>query len=380
MSGWEQRTSAHLAPGSGRLPAEAEHTSSSSYHTSSSSSYHTGMVPSSEQFTYQTGNPYAGKTSYVGPGPLTATRFPRPPRQEGERGRGRGFRGRGRGAMAGPRVPKPVVIKPKPPPPLTSAEKGRIENHNMKQLVAPKPPFRILNEMVGGGVKFEYTENPPLPPGVAEEVPLHTLLTEVEGDTSTGTGPTHEIAKNICAEHAIMGVVSRRYATLGQGGKTRDERLLEDETPFELASIAIFKMLNEWEASGFELPPALSDVLYSQQMFLPVKQRLEWIRGSNLGFTAPIVGGVNTAGRKRPMTMPAAGVLEQKNPVSLLNEIRGTPPDYVLLGTWGAGPKAVFTMGANIDGVPYSGTGANKKEAKKACAKDILAKLYSIKT
>merc|ERR1719319_1482796 len=141
----------------------------------------------------------------------------------------------GLGALGPAMAPRPVVIKPKPPPPLTSVEKGRIENHNMKQLVAPKPPFRILNEMVGGGVRFEYTENPPLPTGVAEEVPLHTLLTEVEGDT-----------------------------------------------PFELSSIAIFKMLNEWEASGFELPPAISDVLYSQQMFVPVKQRLEWIRGSNL--------------------------------------------------------------------------------------------------
>ena len=35
-------------------------------------------------------------------------------------------------------------------------------------------------------------------------------------------------------------------------------------------------------------------------------------------------------------------------------------------------------MGANIDGVPYSGNGPNKKDAKKACAKDILKKLYSI--
>ena len=154
----------------------------------------------------------------------------------------------------------------------------------MKQLVAPKPPHRILNEMVGGGVKFEYTENPPLPPGMFldEGMNLHTLLTEVEGDTSTGTGPTHEIAKNICAEHAIQGVVSRRYAAINSGaskdGKNREEMLLEDETPFELASIAIFKMLNEWEAGGFELPQAISDVLYSQQMFVPVKQRLAWIR------------------------------------------------------------------------------------------------------
>ena len=35
-------------------------------------------------------------------------------------------------------------------------------------------------------------------------------------------------------------------------------------------------------------------------------------------------------------------------------------------------------MGTNIDGVAYSGTGATKKEAKKNCAKDVLAKLYKI--
>ena len=257
--------------------------------------------------------------------------------------------------------------------------------HPPSQLVAPKPPHRILNEMVGGGVRFEYTENPPLPPGMMEcDMPqLHTLITDVEGDTSTGTGPTHEIAKNICAEHAIMGVVSRRYEkmalTASQGGESKDEMLLVDETPFELASIAIFKMLNEWEAAGYELPQAINDVLYSQQMFVPVKQRLSWIRGSNMGFSTPITGGVNTAGRKRPMVMPDTASIDGKNPVSFLNEIRGAV-DYILLGTWGTGPQQVFTMGVNIDGVPYSGNGPNKKDAKKNCAKEILAKLYSIKT
>ena len=42
--------------------------------------------------------------------------------------------------------------------------------------------------------------------------------------------------------------------TAAEGSKTKEELLMEDETPFELASIAIFKMLNEWEAKGFELP------------------------------------------------------------------------------------------------------------------------------
>jgi len=253
----------------------------------------------------------------------------------------------------------------------------------MKQLVAPKPPNRILNEMVGGGAKFEYTENPPLPPGMMmEDMPaMHTLITEIDGDTSTGTGPSHEIAKNICAEHAIMGIVTKRYENMNQmaaqGVKTKEDMLLEDETPFELASIAVFKMFNEWEAGGYELPRSVESCLYSTNQFVPVKQRLGWIRGSNLGFTTPL-NGVNTPGpRKRPMTMPAQGSLEQKQPVAFLNEIRGNVT-YTLLGTWGTGPNMVFSIGTNIDGKPYSGTGANKKEAKKNCAKDVLSKLYRI--
>jgi len=275
------------------------------------------------------------------------------------------------------------IIKQKAPPPLSAEEKLKIENHNMKQLVAPKPPHRILNEMTGGGVRFEYTENPPVPPGMMmDDMPaLHTLITEVAGDTSTGTGPSHEIAKNICSEHAIMGVVSSRYQNMNEmaekGLKSKEELMLEDETPFELASIAVFKMLNEWEAAGYELPPAIEDVLYAPQMFVPVKQRLSWIRGSNLGYSTPIQGGVNLSNRKRPMMMPTGGSVEQKNPVAFLNEIKGTV-DYQQLGTWGTGPNMVFTMGVKIDGVDYSGSGPNKKDAKKACAKEILAKLYRI--
>ena len=74
---------------------------------------------------------------------------------------------------------------------------------------------------------------------------MHTLVTKIDGDVSSGTGPSHEIAKNIASEHAIMGVVARRYEAINdmarKGLKSKDELLLEDETPFELASIAIFK-------------------------------------------------------------------------------------------------------------------------------------------
>jgi len=338
---------------------------------SSSQSSASSKFPSSTQFTYKTGNPYTGL--YPGPGPVGSARFPTsgPPRGGL---RGRGGRGRGRG--------KPVVrpLKPSKPPPLTSDQRLRIENHNMKQLVAPKAPHRVLTEMVGGGVKFEYTENPPLPPGMMlGDVPnMHTLITDIDGEKSTGTGPSHEIAKNICSEHAIMGIVTKRYENMNslaaRGVKTKENMMLEDETVFELASMAIFKMLNEWEARGYELPRSVEEVLYANSnQFIPVKERLSWIRGSNLGFTTPLQG----AGRKRPAPMTEQGSIEQKNPVAFLNEIRGNV-EYTQLGSWGTGPNLVFSMGLNIDGMPFSGTGPSKKEAKRNCAKDVLAKLYKI--
>lgn len=344
------------------------HSSSSSQGTT------TSQFPSSTQFTYSTGNPYASALGslYPGAGTMGAVRLSSPGFPRGG-GRGRGGRGRGRG--------KPVV-RPAKPPPLTSDQRLRIDNHNMKQLVAPKAPNRILNEMVGGGVKFEYTENPPLPPGLMlGDVPnMHTLITEINGETSTGTGPTHEIAKNICSEHAIMGVVTKRYENMNnqseKGLKSKEEMMLEDETVFELSSVAIFKMLNEWEARGYELPRCVEEVLYANtNQFLPVKQRVNWIRGSNLGFTTPLQG----AGRKRTAPMPDQAIQEQKNPVAFLNEIRGNV-QYNQLGSWGTGANLVFSIGVNIDGVQYSGTGPSKKEAKRNCARDVLAKLYRINT
>lgn len=269
---------------------------------------------------------------------------------------------------------------------MTSEQRSRIENNNLKQLVAPKPPHKILNEMMGGRVAYEYAENPPLPPGAEQFDEVHTLTVEIDGEKSSGTGPSHDIAKNICSEHAIMGVVARRYEAINEmvtkGLKSKDELLLEDETPFELASMAIYKMLNEWEAKGYELPQDLEDILYTSHLYLPVKERLSWIRGSNLGYFTPIEGpktpNQRPGMRKKPMQMPSQDAIGQKNPVAFLNEIRGHV-EYVELGAYGHTTNDMtFTVGTNIDGVPYTGTGENKKDAKKNCAIDVLTRLYRI--
>jgi hypothetical protein len=42
---------------------------------------------------------------------------------------------------------------------------------------------------------FYRRQNPPLPPGVVDSRVMHTLRTSINGDFSSGTGPSHEIAK-----------------------------------------------------------------------------------------------------------------------------------------------------------------------------------------
>ena len=74
---------------------------------------------------------------------------------------------------------------------------------------------------------------------------------------------------------------------------------------------------------------------------------------------------------------PSEEALGSKNPVAFLNEIRGQV-EYLELGHKGLGPNIIYSIGVNIDGVPYSGEGPSKKDAKKSCAADVLFRLYGI--
>ena len=111
-----------------------------------------------------------------------------------------------------------------------------------------------------------------------------------------GTGPSKQIAKNICAEHCIQYIVTKRCtesknkaaeavkqaaaaasatpaegadnngaAAAAAGGATAPavpEGLkpheMTDETPWaQLASLALFKLFNDWQAQGFAIPAEL---------------------------------------------------------------------------------------------------------------------------
>ena len=111
-----------------------------------------------------------------------------------------------------------------------------------------------------------------------------------------GTGPSKQIAKNICAEHCIQYIVTKRCtesknkaaeaakqvaaagaaapATAAEGGDNNGAGAaaaadgaapaelkpheMTDETPWaQLASLALFKLFNDWQAQGFAIPAEL---------------------------------------------------------------------------------------------------------------------------
>jgi hypothetical protein len=63
-----------------------------------------------------------------------------------------------------------------------------------------------------------------------------------------------------------------------------------------------------------------------------------------------------------------------KNPVSLLNELRGSL-DYACVSSWGSGTHQLFTMGVTIDGVSYTGTASNKKVSGNQCCGSVLVSM-----
>jgi len=291
---------------------------------------------------------------------------------------------------------------------MTQENEQLKENFNFRQLLAPKSPFTILSEMIGTEAQFEYTDNPPLPPhserDLADSGERHTLISSIENDNSMGTGSTYEQARDECSESAIMSVILRRYRQI-RPEKNKEELLLADETPFELASMAIHKMLVEWnEIDGFELPQQLSDAINPMSSCVvktSVADKLDWIKGGVLSEhlvekeTSKLAKKVRNNICRR--CNDRVFITDQKvdggfmwhnscftaqakedmarDPLGYLNNIH-SGVQFIDLTCWGSGPEKTFTIGATLDGETYCGSGQNKKTAKQNCARSILSHRY----
>jgi len=244
---------------------------------------------------------------------------------------------------------------------VPKAVQKKRNNYRLRRLVAPKAPLTVLNELIGTTEPVTYTFLDV--EGVAPNMPQHmfTAMATVHGEKYQGIGPSKAIAKNICAEQVIQAIVAKKCAEKREMMDTGDENEKpknEDETPWaSLASLALFKLFNDWQAQGYVLPPDLNKAAP------PVATKPEGIKKEE----------------KRPAKIKEIPENPtSKHPVQLLNEMNG-PIEFELTGEAGEMPQAkVFTMSCTVQDKTYSGNGKSKKDAKKMAALAVLEDLYKI--
>merc|ERR1740122_489382 len=203
----------------------------------------------------------------------------------------------------------------------------------------------ILHEMLGSAVTYEGAD-PIMPQG--PHMPQLFRARAVYQDTEfLGQGPSKSIAKNICAEQVLQYITTQSCSKQTDTMETEDEEKkgagsFETDTPWSaLASLAMFKLFNDWQAQGYSLPPEL-------------------MRGSGLT-PGPGCGQVIMFGDgPQPVT-------ESKQKQKKEKEEGGQE---------GNAPNCVFSLAVRVEDNLYTGQGRSKKDAKKAAAMSALSSLY----
>jgi len=249
----------------------------------------------------------------------------------------------------------------------------RRRNFRLKRMIIPKNPVMILNELLGKTIQFDVAD--PLQHGPNFYFMARTVY---EGQEFIGNGPSKTIAKNIAAEHLLQYITTQ--TCVKQEAETGDQekpQTFETETPWTaLASLAMFKLFNDWQAQGYTLPselvknsactnwqqqqdkfPGLApEDTVSEKKQKPKKEKVEKVR-------------VDKSLPENPL---------MRHPVQLLNEMKGQL-DYEETGREGVPPNCIFTITVQIGEEKFSGQGKTKKDAKKGAAEAALSKFYDLK-
>jgi len=165
---------------------------------------------------------------------------------------------------------------------------------------------------------------------------------------------------------------------------------MESETPWvSLASLALFKLFNDWQAQGYQLPPGIfrgpsasgNAMANVNAAAISAKVVAAAGRAAAAAASQPSQVAPNAPKQKKPPALKAEKTLPEnpqtKHPVQLLNEMSG-PLVYEQTGQTGVPPNCIFTMAVTVNGTTYSGQGKSKKEAKKAAAISAVAELYCV--
>lgn len=247
-------------------------------------------------------------------------------------------------------------------------------NQRLRKTLQPKNAIMVLNEMKAG-VQFTFPETQG-----AMSNSLYLVHAELDGKTYVGQGLSKPLARQNAAENALKALLLEKMTAAsmkaridaesdGQGnpsseGETKEENNddctpmdtnAEDEIPWSsLASFALYKLFLEWHNQGTSVP-------------VP-RPGLPALKGAKKD---------NPNAARTPVQKELPPNPTTIHPVMLLNQIRPGLV-YVELSRVGNPPNTMFTLAVEIDGVEYSGTAKNKKDAKKAAAKVALLALYGL--
>jgi len=252
----------------------------------------------------------------------------------------------------------------------------RRRNFRLKKMLTPKPPMMVLFELVPHTeIQFENFIADPM-------TRLLRITARYDGRVFEGIGPSKSIAKNICSEQILQHIAFKSCQKDAEKENPNSGSHGEEETPWTaLASIALFKLFNDWQSQGVQVPQ-------------------EMMRGSKPGVMAPVsfpikeedsemkdLSGGNSVSmlpqfeQKAKPKVPAAKKALPENPTSrhpvqLLNEMEGQLAYETQ--TTGAPPHVVFQISVTLNDKTYSGSAKNKKDAKKYAAQAALAAIYNV--
>ncbi|XP_023290360.1 interleukin enhancer-binding factor 3 homolog isoform X2 [Orussus abietinus] len=249
-------------------------------------------------------------------------------------------------------------------------------NQRLRKTLQPKNAIMVLNEMKTG-VQFTFPETQS-----SLQNSLFLVHAEIDGKTYIGQGLSKPLARQNAAENALKCLLLEKMTTAamkaridaesdGQSNQVSEttETPMKEENQSEVTPMATDVAVDETE----EIPWS------SLASFALYKLFLEW---QNQGTVVPV---------PRPGVVPGKVKKEQKavvqkelpanatsiHPVMLLNQMR-PGLTYVEVNRTGNPPNIMFTLSVEIDGVEYSGSAKNKKDAKKIAAKAALQALYDL--
>ena len=230
----------------------------------------------------------------------------------------------------------------------------------LRKSIQPRQPLTILCELAGTKPHFDFYDVPyeererrAWQMGCdLEDIGCYECRCSVQGMEFIGEGATKSQAKESVTEISIQGLISAKCEMNDvEGGAGNNE----DNCPWpQIASLALYKLYNDWQSQGYELPRELTTLAGCTEP-----------RSAQQGAS----GGPSSEGNFNHREVIKA-------PLQILNEMAGKMQINVELecvGEVGTPCDKVFTFSVRIKDKVYSGQAKSKKLAKQAAASSAIA-------